>query len=132
MRELARNVIIKVGGKAIAGGTDAGLSLTSVFDSHRTKADSYEKNSATRVDWTMESQSVFGDEGDGLADIGLLASAFERGEAVEVEYELGSMAVFMGTALISSYKENAPLEGRPNCSCTFRGVSELVCAVKQL
>lgn len=132
MKELAKNVTISVGGRLIAGGTDASLNLTTVFDTYRVKSDRREKRSASHVEWNIESQSVFGEEGNGLTGIDELALYAQKGTALLVEYKLGDLATFKGSAIISSYKETAPVEGRPTCSCTFRGVSNLIITNTQL
>lgn len=125
MKVTAKKVEITVGGKKIAGATDANLSLTTVFATSQTKEDEGEVSIPEKVDWTLNSSSLIGEEDADHVDITALENAAKFGTKLQVKFSIGTMAAYQGTAMITSYSEAAPTEGRPTCSATLKGVSHL-------
>jgi predicted secreted protein len=126
MKVTAKNVQIKVGGKKIAGATDASLSLTTAFATSQTKEDVGEVSVAERVDWTLDSSAIFGEEGTDNATLLTFRDAAQTGTRLEVSFHIGSMATYSGTAMVSSYTETAPVDGRPTYQANLKGVSSLI------
>lgn len=126
MRVTAKNVTIKVGGKNIAGATDASLGLTTIFNTSQTKADAGEVAVPDHVEWTLDSSSIMGEESTGEADLLTFRDAAKVGTKLAVSFQIGSMATYSGTAMVTSYSESAPVDGRPTYQASLKGVSTLV------
>lgn len=124
MKVLAKNVKIMVGGKKIAGATDASLNLTTAFATSQTKEDDGEVAVPERVDWTLDSSSIVGEEGDDNVTLFTFRDAAKVGTKFDIEFLLGA-ATFAGKAMVTSYSEAAPVEGRPTYQVSLKGVSDL-------
>ena len=122
---LAKDVNITLGGKKIAGATDANINLTTVFATSRTKADKRDKRKAIRVDWTGDSASIIGEEVTDSTTIVELRDASKKGTKLDFEFSIGSLATYKGKVLVSNYTETAPKDGRPTCSATFKSAGKL-------
>lgn len=125
MKVTAKNVKITVGGKKVAGATDASLSLTTAFATSQTKEDDGEVAVPERVDWTLDSSSIMGEEGEGDATLLTFRDAAKVGTRLAVTFQIGSMATYSGTAMVTSYSESAPVDGRPTYTASLKGVSSL-------
>lgn len=125
MKVTAKNVTIKVGGKKIAGATDASLNLTTAFATSQTKEDEGEVSVPERVDWTMDSSSIVGEEAESDATLLTFRDAAKVGTKLAVTFQIGTMATYSGTAMVTSYSESAPVEGRPTYQASLKGVSLL-------
>lgn len=125
MKVLAKNVKLMVGGKKIAGATDASLNLTTAFATSQTKEDDGEVAVPERVDWTLDSSSIVGEEGTDDVTLLQFRNAAKVGTKLEVSFQIGSMATFSGTAMVTSYSEAAPVDGRPTYQVSLKGVSSL-------
>lgn len=126
MKVTAKNVQIKVGGKKIAGATDASLNLTTSFATSQTKEDEGEVSVPERVDWTLDSSSIMGEEGDDNVTLLTFRDAAKVGTRLEVSFSIGSMATYSGTVMVTSYSETAPTDGRPTYQASLKGVSSLI------
>lgn len=122
---LARDVVIKVDGKKVAGATDCSINLTTVFATSQTKEDKREKRVPERVDWTSDSSSIVGEEVTGSTTILELRNAATKGTPLDFEFSIGSLATYEGKVLITSYTETDPVDGRPTAQASFKGVSHL-------
>ena len=126
MKVTAKNVTITVGGKKIAGATDASLSLTTAFATSQTKEDEGEVAVPERVDWTLDSSSIMG-EVDGVeARLATFRDAAKGGTHLSVEFKIGTLATYMGDVMVTSYSETAPTEGRPTYQASMKGISLLL------
>lgn len=122
---LGRDVFVRVGADAIAGQTDCSLNMSTNFATSQTKFDSTPVNEPLYVDWDMQVSGEVGREDAGGVTIGELKTAAKAGSRLSVAFEVGSMAAFSGTAIVSSYNESAPVEGKITYSVTLKGVSAL-------
>lgn len=125
MKQLARLVTTKVGGKDVAGLTDCGLNLTTEFATSQTKEDVTPVDEAMRVAWEISISGELGHEDTSKADISTMKSAVKAGTKLQVQYVIGSLASYSGTAIISSYQETMPTDGKVTYSATLTGVSSL-------
>lgn len=126
MKVTAKKVTIKVGGKKIAGATDASLNLTTAFATSQTKEDEGEVAVPERVDWTLDSSSIMGEEGADDVTLLTFRDAAKAGTKLAVSFQIGSMATYSGTAMVTSYSESAPVDGRPTYTASLKGVSSLI------
>lgn len=126
MKVTAKNVTIKVDGKKIAGATDASLNLTTAFSTSQTKEDEGEVSVPERVDWTMDSSSIVGEESEGDATLLTFRDAAKAGTKLSVTFQIGTMATYSGTVMVTSYSENAPTDGRPTFQASLKGVSLII------
>lgn len=126
MKVLAKNVKIMVAGKKIAGATDASLNLTTSFATSQTKEDEGEVSVPERVDWTLDSSSIMGEEGADDITLLFFRNAAKVGDKMEVVFHIGSMAAYRGTVMVTSYSETAPTDGRATYQASLKGVSSLI------
>lgn len=128
----ARNVTVEVDGKVPYGLTDCQLQLTTVFESSQTKEDIAPVDEPMRVDWTITMTCNFGREDATENTVGTALDfkvASKTGEKRKVAFRVhdpDSSPDFLygGDALVSSYQEDAPVDGKLTYTVTFKGVSE--------
>jgi hypothetical protein len=125
MKVLAKNVIIKIGDKKIAGATDASLNLTTVFATSQTKEDEGEVSVPERVDWTVDSSAIQGELTDDTEGLTTFRDAARAGTKLAVSFKIGEMATYFGVAIVTSYTETAPVEGRPTYQASMKGFGKL-------
>lgn len=130
MKQLASGVTVKAGGKPLAGLTQCDLSLTTVFASSQTKEDKGPQDEAERVDWELSVQGEFGRESASSVSGGDVRGMLVQGSRVSAEYVIGELASYQGFALVSSYSQSEPVEGKITYSATLKGVGKLVKFVK--
>ena len=124
-KQLAKNVKVLIGSAPISGLTECSLSLTTVFATSETKEDSTPVDEPLRVDWELSISGEFGHEGDGSTRAGDLKTSLKQGETVPIAFVIGTLAKYSGQALITSYSENAAVEGRITFSISFKGIGKL-------
>ena len=125
MKQLAKNVKVTANGKPLAGLTDCSLNLTTAFASSQTKEDPTPVDEPLRGDWEISVTGDFGREGDASVDAAALKAAIKVGTKMPVVFEIGTLASYQGTALLSSYSESAPTDGKITYQASFKGVSKL-------
>lgn len=125
MKQLAKNVKVTANGKPLAGLTDCSLNLTTSFASSQTKEDPTPVDEPLRVDWEISVTGDFGREGDASVDAADLKAAIKEGTKMPVVFEIGTLASYQGNALLSSYSESAPTDGKITYQVSFKGVSKL-------
>lgn len=122
---LSRHVTATVDGRYPAGLTDCNLSLTLELASSQTKKDKSPVDEPIRVTWEVTLSGVTGRENAGDVSIGSFKTAAKAGAKLAVEYIIGSLAKYVGEAMVSSYNESAPVGDKITYSVTLRGVSAL-------
>lgn len=122
---LSRHVTATVDGSFPAGLTDCNLSLTLELASSQTKKDKSPVDEPIRVTWEVTLSGVTGRENAGDVSIGSFKTAAKAGAKLAVEYFIGSLAKYVGKAMVSSYNESAPVGDKITYSVTLRGVSAL-------
>lgn len=125
MKVTAKKVQILVNGKKIAGATDASLNLTTAFATSQTKEDEGEVSVPERVDWTLDSSSIMGEESAENTSLLTFRDAAKAGTRMAVSFQIGAMATYSGTVMVTSYSETAPVDGRPTYTASLKGVSSL-------
>lgn len=125
MKQLASGVTVEVAAKALAGLTQCDLSLSTVFATSQTKEDKNPKDDAERVDWEVSVQGEFGRETADNMTAGDVKNNIKQGTKAEVVYKIGEMASYKGVALVTSYTETKPVDGKITYSATFKGSSKL-------
>jgi hypothetical protein len=122
---LAREVYVQVGDAYVAGQTDCGINVTTVFDTSQTKADNAPVDTPSYLDWEITVSGELGKEGTGDVTIGQMQGYVKNGTKVSVLYVIGAMGAYGGEAILTSYQLTAPVEGKTTYSATFKGVSAL-------
>lgn len=125
---LARSVKVVVGGGSpLAGLTDCSLNLTTVFASSQTKEDVTPVDEPLRVDWEISVSGEFGKETSPTAanSVAQIKEAAKVGAAKLVSFEIGDIASYYGSAIVSAYSESAPVDGKITYQVTLKGVSTL-------
>ena len=124
---LARNVKVIGGGSPLAGLTDCSLNLTTVFATSQTKGDVTPVDEPLRVDWEISVSGEFGRELIATAanSVAIIKDAAKVGRVKSVSFEIGDIASYSGSAIVSAYSESAPVEGKITYQVTLKGVSTL-------
>ena len=141
--------MLRVGGKTIALSTSCSLNVTSQFDETKTKDDPVGPGGEFKyADWNVSSENLVGCDTDiqTQAVASLLLEAQLSGTLLDVEFRMmtgtnGSVPTgdwqpegvistlivpnVRGKAMVESYTENAPVEGKATLSVSLKGMSTL-------
>lgn len=125
MKQLARLVTVKVGGKEVAGLKQCDFNPTTKIITSQVKADNGPKDEAVAVDWTVTISGEVGRESDGAVGIAELDAMAKGGDKPVVDYVIGDLASYGGNALVSAFSLDGSTEDIIKYSATFTGVSKL-------
>lgn len=125
MKQLARLVTVKVGGKEVAGLKQCDLNPTTKIITSQVKADNGPKDEAVAVDWTVTISGEVGRESEGAVSIAELGAMAKGGDKPVVDYVIGDLASYGGNALVSAFSLDGSTEDIIKYSATFTGVSKL-------
>ena len=127
----ARDVTVKVNGNVPAGLTDCTIELRTVFETSQTKFDPMPVDEPSYIDWSINISGEFGRETQGAVDAKTLKDASKAGDKVTASFNIHnpnsspSDLTYEGQAIVSSYQESAPVDGKVTYSATLKAAGEL-------
>ena len=121
----ANSVVVLIGGKQIAGATDAELSLTTAMISGRCKGDAAPHDEPDHVEWSINSSNMTGRETGAETTLADLQTAVTQGLPLKVTFKVGELVSYEGTVIVTSLSVNAPDGEKITASVTLKGNSDL-------
>lgn len=122
----ARNVSLKAGGKTLSGIKDCQITLTTVTNDARVKAGG-KIRTFERVDWTAAATVELGHESGASSEatVATIKAAAIAGTKMTLEFTISGESYLSGQAMVSSYTENHPVDGRASYSVNFKGTGPI-------
>lgn len=121
------DVLLKIGGVAVAGQRDASLSMQGDKIDTTTKTNAGWKTSLQGLkEWSISLEAV-NYYGEIAASQRALKKAFINAENIQVVLAFGEEEVYMGEASITSLNMSGPMADVSTASLTLDGASELTC-----
>lgn len=124
-RQLARGVTVSYGGNALPGLTDCSLNLTTAFATSQTKEDVTPIDEPLRVDWEVSVSGEYGREATAVTGAHAMKTNSKSGIVKPVVFTIGELAAYGGQCIVTSFNENAPVDGKITYQATLKGVSTL-------